>query len=69
MPPVFFQTFRGKVMHIQGAGVGWSRLCSLRTARAGEVFNEVVELGSFEMARTQGRPFCKECLSRAGLEL
>ena len=41
----------------------------LKTARAGEVFDEVIELGGFEMAKTQGRPFCKECLCRAGLEL
>ena len=66
---VFFQTFRGTVLHAREPGSGWSRLCSLKTARASEVFEEVLEMGNFETAKTQGRSFCSVCFGRAGLAL
>ena len=51
-PHLFFQTYRGTVMHACAPGSSWSRLCSLKTARAGEVFKEVLEIGNLEMAKT-----------------
>ena len=67
--PEFFQTLRGTVMHVRAPGKAWTRLCSLKTARAAEAFTDVVELGNFDKAKTQGRPFCSTCMSRAGLSL
>ena len=67
--PMFFQTLRGTVMHVRAPGDAWARLCSLKTTRPSEVFKDVIELGNFEKARTQGRQFCTTCLSRAGLTL
>jgi hypothetical protein len=56
-------------VHIQAAGVGWASLCSVKTARAGVLFGDVIQLGNFEEAKTQDKPFCSACLGRAGLEL
>ena len=59
---LLFQTFRRTVVHVRAPGEGWSRLCSLKTARAVEVFTEVLEMENFEKAKTQGRSFCSTCL-------
>ena len=66
---VFFRSTRGRVVHIQAPGAGWAPLCSVKTARAGVLFGDVIVLGNFEAAKTQDKRFCSTCLGRAGLVL
>jgi hypothetical protein len=65
----FFQTVRGRLLHVRAPGRVPVRLCSLRTARASAVIGEVVEHGNYETARALNRRFCDECLRRAGIPL
>ena len=69
--PVFFSTVRGTLVHVQAPGKAWVRLCELGTSRAARPplkGAHVIEFGGIGRARTQGRPFCTECLTRAGLD-